>query len=90
LWFLSTDRLVPSDDLEDHLQFVQKLLYPAPDDDTRIAKLHTILRRDRARARVTCFWRSDLGETPPEIPPRFKRALEPLAADIETDFLTEN
>src|SRR6266849_9028206 len=28
IWFLATDKLVPSDDLRDHLRFLQKLLYP--------------------------------------------------------------
>src|SRR5437870_807374 len=39
IWFLATDALVDSDDLSDHLTFVQELLYPAPGDDSRIAKL---------------------------------------------------
>src|SRR6266478_263237 len=30
IWFLATDKLVASDDLEDHLAFLQKLLYPQP------------------------------------------------------------
>src|SRR5216683_8335840 len=28
IWFLATDKLVPSDDLGDHLRFVHDLLYP--------------------------------------------------------------
>jgi hypothetical protein len=86
MWFLATDKLVPSDDLADHLGFVQKLLYPAPGDDRRVTKLRAILQHDRARAHVTCFWRGDHGEAAPRIPPQFKSAIEPLAADIETDF----
>src|SRR6266478_8252296 len=30
IWFLATDDLVASDDLGEHLHFVQKLLYPEP------------------------------------------------------------
>ena len=44
MWFLATDKLVPSDDLQDHLAFVQKLLSPTPGDTSRIAKLRAILR----------------------------------------------
>ena len=86
MWFLATDKLVPGVDLEDHLSFVQQLLYPAPGDDSRIARLRTVLAHDHARARITCFWRGDPGETAPRIPARFRSIVAPLAADIETDF----
>jgi hypothetical protein len=86
IWFLATDKLVHSDDLRDHLEFVQKLIYPEPGDKQRIAKLHDILERARSHAHITCFWHGDPGDTAPQIPAEFKSALKPLAADIETDF----
>ena len=86
IWFLATDDLVHSDDLGDHLRFVQKLLYPQSTDVSRITKLRDILGRAHSHARITCFWHGDRGETAPQIPDRFKSAVEPLAADIETDF----
>ena len=86
IWILATDKLVHSDELGDHLQFVQKLLYRDPSDDSRITKLRDILGRTDSRAHVTCFWHGDPGETAPQIPAQFKSAIEPLAADIETDF----
>src|SRR5271170_1864857 len=51
MWFLATDKLVPGDDLQGHLAFVQKLLSPRP----RIAKLRDILERTHSGAHVTCF-----------------------------------
>jgi len=84
IWFLATDKLVDSDALADHLSFVQKLLSPAA-DDTR-AKLRDVLDRTHSRAHITCFWRGDPGETAPQLPVHFRSALEPLAADLETDF----
>jgi hypothetical protein len=86
IWFLATDKLVPSDELEDHLSFVLQLLYPSPGDDSRIVRLRATSERDRARVHITCFWRGDPGEPVPEIPLQFKTAIKPLAADIETDF----
>jgi hypothetical protein len=86
IWFLATDDLVASDDLPDHLHFVQNLLYPEPQDDRRVSKLREILDRRHSGAHVTCFWRGDPGEAAPKIPERFKAAIHPLAADIETDF----
>ncbi len=83
IWFLATDKLVPGDDLQDHLAFVQNLLSPRP----RITKLRDILKRTRSAAHVTCFWRGEPGEPAPRIPDRFKSAIQPLAVDIETDFI---
>jgi hypothetical protein len=86
MWFLATDKLVPGDNLQDHLAFVQKLLCPRPRDISRIAKLRAVLNRTHSRAHVTCFWRGEPGEPAPRIPDRFKSGIQPLAADIETDF----
>lgn len=90
MWFLATDKLIDSDDLADHLRFVQELLYPAPSDKGRITKLHKLLKRAHSNAHVTCFWRGDPGKTAPQIPGQFKSAIKPLAADIETDFAPIN
>jgi hypothetical protein len=86
MWFLATNKLVTSDNLQDHLAFVQNLLSPTPGDTSRIAKLGAVLNRTHSRAHVTCFWRGEPGDHAPLIPGRFKSAIEPLAADIETDF----
>ena len=87
IWFLATDKLVPSNDLDDHLAFVHDLLYAEPSDTGRIIKLRDILGRAHSHAHITCFWRGDRGEATPQIPREFKSAVRPLAADIETDFV---
>jgi hypothetical protein len=88
IWFLATDKLVNSDDLRDHLSFVQRLLYPEWSDKGRITKLREVLERKHSHAHFTCFWRGDPGEAAPQIPAQFKSAIEQLAGDIETDFGT--
>ena len=90
MWFLATDKLVPGDDLADHLHFVEKLLYPTAGDSSQIAKLRDILERTHFRAQVTCFWRGDPGEPTPQIPDRFNSSLAPSGADVETDFAVVN
>ena len=91
IWFLATDQLVGSDDLGDHLRFVQDLLYSETGDDRRIVHLREILERTHSRAHITCFWCGDPGETAPQIPAHFRSVIDPLAADIETDFaIAEN
>ena len=86
MWFLATDKLVTSDDLRDHLAFVERLLYPAPSYTCRVGKLRAILERTHSRAQITCFWRGEPDERAPQIPERFKSAVALLSADIETDF----
>ena len=86
IWFLSTDKLVASDDLDDHFRCIENLLYPTKGDDSRVARLRGILEGSHSRAHITCFWHGDPGESAPQIPSGFKSAIEPLAADIETDF----
>src|SRR5437868_6226191 len=78
IWFLATDKLVPSDDLDDHLRFVHDLLYPETNDKRRISKLHDIVERTNSHADITCFWRGNPGESAPQIPARFKSAIKPL------------
>ena len=90
IWFLATDKLVPSNDLADHLRFVQGLLYSAADDKGRIAKLRDVLKRTHSGAHITCFWRGNPGEPAPQIPLQFRSAIKPLAADVETDFAPIN
>ena len=85
IWFLATDRLVPSDHLDDHFTFVEKLLYPKAGDD-RIRELREILERTHSRAHFTCFWRGEHGEPIPEVAVSLRSAIQSLNADIETDF----
>jgi hypothetical protein len=86
IWFLSTDKQVPSDNLGDHLEFVRTLLYPNPGDSFRIVALCDVLKHTHSRARITCFWRGAPGETEPRIPAEFRSAIELLGPEIETDF----
>jgi hypothetical protein len=86
IWFLATDRLVPSDHLDDHFAFVEKLLYPKAGDDSGIRKLREILERTHSRAHFTCFWRGESGESTPEVAVSLKSGIQSLNADIETDF----
>src|SRR5438874_1914974 len=72
IWFLATDDLVHSDDLQDHLRFVQELLYPEPSDRQRISRLRDVLKRAHSRAHVTYFWHGDPDDPAPQIPPQFK------------------
>jgi hypothetical protein len=54
IWFLSTNKLIPSDDLGDHLEFVRTLLCPKPGDSSRIDALCDVLKNAHCRACITC------------------------------------
>lgn len=86
IWFLATDKLVPSNELDDHFVFVERLLCPEAGGTSRIAKLREILERTHSHAHVTCYWRGERGEPVPEVAVSLKSAIEPLHGDIETDF----
>jgi uncharacterized protein DUF4279 len=75
IWFLATDKLVDSDDLADHLRFVQDLLYPKPGDDGRISRLREILERTHSTRTSPVFGaatpakplrKSQIGSPPPQ------------------------
>jgi Domain of unknown function (DUF4279) len=89
IWVLATDKRVPSDDLWEHLAFLQQLLSAQSGADRRITRLQEILKRTHSAAHFTCFWRGSPGERPPQIPDWFTSVIAPLAANIETDFVIE-
>ncbi|MBV8577358.1 MAG: DUF4279 domain-containing protein [Acetobacteraceae bacterium] len=89
IWFLATDRLVPSDHLGDHFAFVEQLLYPEGGEDSRIRKLRDILERTHSRAHFTCFWRGERDEPVPKVTPSLKSAIKSLNADVGTDFAVD-
>jgi hypothetical protein len=87
IWFLATDKLVDSDELSDHLKYIEELLYPSAGDSSRINALRAILDRTQSRAHVTCFWHGRRREPVPHVTADFKSAIAPLNADVEIDFL---
>jgi hypothetical protein len=86
VWYLSTDRVVSSPTLADHLQYLVRILVPEPESDGRLRHLREVMQRARLEAHVTCFWRGGRGEPGPTIPPDVAGVFGPLPADIETDF----
>jgi Domain of unknown function (DUF4279) len=90
LWYYSTDRLIPSKDLNDHLDALIRLIAPFADDGKRLRTLREIMERDNLRAHVTCFWRGRSGADKPSIHSAAKEAFDRLPAEIEVDFDIED
>lgn len=89
LWYLTTDKLIESTDLADHLAFLERILQPYPDDNLRLMKLRDVLGLAHGDAHISVFWRGPEGMVPPSIPGSFSILAHILSADIEPDFDTE-
>jgi len=89
-WFLATDDLVTSPDLDEHLDFLTALLSKGPqDEEERLARLREVMARDNLKADVSCFWHGNAGEQTPAISAEKTAKLRALPAEIETAFGTD-
>lgn len=89
VWYYSTRRMIPGNDLGDHLDAVVRLILPFADADERLRELREIMEREHLQAHVTCFWRGPAGASQPSIPFSMTNSLSRLPADIEVDFANE-
>jgi len=90
VWFLSTRRKIPSEDLADHLNVLERLIAPFGDQDTRLKALRDIMERMNLQARVTFFWRGPPGAECPGISPVATATFRRLPAKIEPDIDIED
>jgi uncharacterized protein DUF4279 len=89
LWYLSTDKFIPGNDLTHHLTFLLSILLPAPGDVQRLTTLRDLVKKRDIEAHVTCFWHGKFGMRKPVIPSVVPQIFNLIPADIETDFDTE-
>ena len=54
LWYFSTNRIIPSTDLKDHLDALIRLIAPFGDQGRRLRELHEIMDKRNLQAHVTC------------------------------------
>jgi Domain of unknown function (DUF4279) len=89
VWYFSTRRTIPGNDLTDHLDVLLRLIFPFADADKRLKELRDIMEREDLEAHVTCFWRGPSDAPTPSIPLNVTASLQRLPADIEADFANE-
>ena len=89
VWYFSTRRKIPGNDLVDHLDALLRLIFPFADADKRLKELRDIMEREDLQAHVTCFWRGPSDAPTPSIPLNVTASLQRLPADIEADFANE-
>jgi|307.fasta_scaffold11764_3 hypothetical protein len=89
IWYLSTDKLIPGNELMDHIGFLLYLLFPAPGDVRRVITLRDLLKRKHLESHVTCFWHGKSRVRKPVVPEVVHKLFELISADIQTDFASE-
>lgn len=89
IWYLSTDKLIPGNELMDHIGFLLYLLFPAPGDINRVSLLRDLLKRRNLESHVTCFWHGKSGARKPVVPEVVRKLFELISADVQTDFASE-
>ena len=89
-WFLATDTQVESPDLEQHVDFLGRVVLPRTlDGKAQLLELKELMAKDSLKADVSCFWHGRAGEQPPSITGYAIQTLRALPAKIETDFDTD-
>jgi uncharacterized protein DUF4279 len=87
VWCLSTDGVVASGKLQEHLAYLLGILIPGRQDAAPLLHLQSLLLRDKTlRVDLRCFWHGRAGAKRPSIPKFVAQVMTSLPATIETDF----
>ena len=89
VWYFSTRRKIPGNDLTNHLDALLKLIFPFADADKRLKELRDIMKRADLEAHVICFWRGPPSAAIPSIPLNVTASLQQLPIYLDADFANE-
>jgi hypothetical protein len=89
VWYLSTDQVLASRRLDQHLGLLAWMLVPGVANILPLTDLIHLIRRKNLKATVTCFWNGPFGTKKPSVPRSFIEMLKLIPAEIETDFDTD-
>jgi hypothetical protein len=91
VWSLTTDKLVASSNIRDHVAYLLGLLIPDRQDANPLFQLHALLAKHKDwRADLSCFWHGKHGTRKPSIPKFVTEVMKFLPAALETDFATDS
>ncbi len=89
MWFVSTDKIVSSPRLEDHLGYIFRMLFMPGGDVLRLAAFLDLIKKKNLKAHLTVFWHGPAHAKKPSLPPAVEELLKVIPADIEVDFDTD-
>jgi Domain of unknown function (DUF4279) len=98
VWFFSTDNIVASSDLSDHLGYLLVVLFMNRNNDVptgaqlanNLLTFKKLLGAKSLKPVVTCFWHGAVGSKKPSVPAAITDIFNFIGAEIETDFATED
>jgi len=91
VWSLTTDQLVASNNLREHLAYLLGVLIPDRQDANPLFELHALLVKHKDwRADLLCFWHGRTGAKKPSVPKLVGEMMKFLPATMETDFATDS
>lgn len=86
VWYFSTDKVVASPRLDDHLNYLLRVLWPAQDKIERLVAIRNLIAKRGLKANVTLFWHGHAKAKRPSVHPVWSEFFKLLPADIQTDF----
>jgi hypothetical protein len=89
VWLLSTQNIVASDTLHDHLSYITGLFVPERQNIMPLTQLRALIVRKGLHAELSVFWHGPHGAKHPPIPKGVSEMMKLLPADIEIDFATD-
>jgi len=88
LWVISSKGVVASTDLNEHFDYLLGVLFSGG-NDSKLKRLHELMRDDGIEADAPCFWHGKHGAKPPVIRDEIRAKLARIPAEIRADFDTE-
>ncbi|HXQ52962.1 MAG TPA: DUF4279 domain-containing protein [Stellaceae bacterium] len=85
-WFFSTDRVVASPRLDDHVTYLLKMILPHSGATDQLTALRDLIHRKNLKAVVTLFWHGRSGSRKPSLPTTALDIFKLLPATVEVDF----
>jgi hypothetical protein len=92
VWYFSTRRATQSRCFEDHLDLISRVLADDPSrwlGDPKLLEVRRIVEDQSLKTEVSCFWHGIARAKAPSIPAKFRKLVQRIHGQIETDFDTE-
>lgn len=84
VWLLSTDGVVESSRLVDHINWILNVIEP------HLAQLGQYMSQNSLHAVMSCFWHGPQGAHAPFVPKDIRNVIEKIPAKVEEDFDTDD